>query len=197
VAGAQETQISAESKDNTRWETLIADLEKEIPKLMEEVKVPGRSIAVIKDGKLFWRRVFGVTDSVSKKPVDNETMFEAGSMGKPVFAYAVMKLCEKGVIGLDTPLTKYTPERFLEGDPRLDLITARHVLSHTSGFQNWADKKTLKIHFTPGHEFLYSGEGYSYLQSVVMHVTGQPIEQYMKAKLFVPFGNGFKRLRLE
>jgi CubicO group peptidase (beta-lactamase class C family) len=72
-------------------------------------------------------------------------------MSKPVFAYAVMKLCEKGVMDLDTPLTNYTPERFLEGDPRLDLITARRVLSHTTGFPNWRSEKTpLAIQFTPG-----------------------------------------------
>jgi CubicO group peptidase (beta-lactamase class C family) len=106
-----------------------------------------------------------------------------------VFAYAVMKLIEKGVIGLDTPLTRYSPKPFLEGDPRLALITARHVLSHTSGFQNWrSEEEPLKIHFTPGEKYLYSGEGYSYLQSVVSHVTGQPIEPYMRANLFVPFG---------
>lgn len=100
-----------------------------------------------------------------------------------------MKLCERGTISLDTPLTRYTSERFLEGDPRLDLITARHVLTHTSGFQNWrSDKEPLRIHFTPGEKYLYSGEGYSYLQSVVTHVTGQPIEAYMRANLFAPFG---------
>ena len=139
---------------------------------MEEHLLPGLSIAIIKDGKLGWRRGFGIKNSASKEPVDNATVFEAGSMGKPVFAYAVMKLCERGVINLDTPLTKYTSERFLEGDPRLELITARHVLSHTSGFQNWrSDKEPLKIHFTPGEKYLYSGEGYSYLQSVVTQVT--------------------------
>ena len=116
-------------------------------------------------------------------------MFEAASVSKTVFAYAVMKLCEKGVIGLDTPLTKYAPKPFLEGDSRLELITARHVLSHTSGFQNWrSDAEPLKIHFTPGEKFFYSGEGYSYLQSVVTHLTGQPIEPYLKANLFKPFG---------
>jgi CubicO group peptidase (beta-lactamase class C family) len=98
------------------------------------------------------------------------------SMSKPVFAYAVMKLCERGVLSLDAPLTKYTPERFLEGDPRLDLITARHVLSQTAGFQNWREEGDgqLKIYSTPGERFQYSGEGYSYLLSVVTHVTGQP-----------------------
>jgi len=189
VARAQGNQISAELKDGAHWGTRIADLERLIPKLMEEAIVPGLSIAIIKDAQLLWRRGFGVKDRASKEPVDNDTVFEAASVSKTVFAYAAMKLCEKGVIGLDTPLTKYTPKPFLEGDPRLELITARHVLSHTSGFQNWrSDKNPLKIHFTPGEKYLYSGEGYSYLQSVVTHLTGQPIEPYMKANLFVPFG---------
>ena len=189
VARTQGNQKSAESKDGISSSTLIADFEKQIPKLMEEAIVPGLSIALIKDAKLFWRRGFGVKDSASKEPVDNDTVFEAASVSKTVFAYAALKLCEKGVIGLDTPLTKYAPKPFLEGDPRLELITARHVLSHTSGFQNWrSDKEPLKIHFTPGERYQYSGEGYSYLQSVVTHLAGQPIEPYMKANLLVPFG---------
>jgi CubicO group peptidase (beta-lactamase class C family) len=201
------TQLFARPKDRTPWETLLADLEKQIPELMAETKTPGLSIAIIRDAKLLWRRGFGVRDSASKEPVDNDTVFEAASVSKTVFAYAVMKLCEKGVINLDTPLTKYTSERFLEGDPRLDLITARHVLSHTSGFQNWRSKKEpLKIHFTPGERFSYSGEGYSYLQSVVTHLTGKvnpkdcatfeaglkvcatDIDAYMKANVLVPLG---------
>jgi len=183
VARAQANQKSAELKNVAPSEILIADFERLIPKLMEEAIVPGLSIALIKDAKLFWRRGFGVKDSASKEPVDNDTVFEAASVSKTVFAYAVMKLCEKGVIGLDTSLTRYAPKPFLEGDPRLELITARHVLSHTSGFQNWrSDKELLKIHFTPGEKHMYSGEGYSYLQSVVTHMTGQPIEPYMKGQ---------------
>ncbi|HYV06272.1 MAG TPA: serine hydrolase, partial [Blastocatellia bacterium] len=188
LARAKGNQKSGELK-NRPSETLIADLERLIPKLMEEALVPGLSIVLIKDAKLFWRRGFGVKDSASKEPVDNETIFEAASVSKTVFAYAVMKLCERGVIGLDTPLTKYAPKPFLEGDARLELITARHVLCHTTGFQNWrSDKEPLKIHFTPGEKHMYSGEGYSYLQSVVTQVTGQPIEPYMKARLLSPFG---------
>jgi CubicO group peptidase (beta-lactamase class C family) len=174
---------------------------------MKEAKVPGLSIAIIKDAKLFWRRGFGVKDVTTNEPVDNDTVFEAASTSKPVFAYAVMRLCEKGVMNLDTPLTKYTPERFLQGDPRLDRITARHVLSHTSGFQNFRSKeKPLKIHFAPGKEWAYSGEGYSYLQSVVTRLTGKvnakdcakfeddlevcatDFDEYMKANILTPFG---------
>jgi CubicO group peptidase (beta-lactamase class C family) len=116
-------------------------------------------------------------------------VFGVASVSKTVFAYAVMQLCELGVLDLDTPLTKYAPERFLVGDPRLDLITARHCLSHSSGFQNWrSEEDPLRIQFTPGEKWSYSGEGYSYLQSVVTHLTGTDIAAYMQANILDPFG---------
>jgi CubicO group peptidase (beta-lactamase class C family) len=141
---------------------------------MAEARVPGVSIAVIHDGALVWRRGFGYRDGASKAPVDTATCFEAASMSKPVFAYVALKLCEAGVIGLDTPLSRYAPRPFLIGDPRLELITARHVLSHSSGFQNWRSREDpLKIHFAPGSQYKYSGEGYFYLQSVITHLLGK------------------------
>lgn len=189
VTQAQESNEAIQTNENPNWDALILDLEKQIPILLEEAKVPGLSIAIIKDAELFWRKGFGVKDNATKEPVDHDTIFEACSMSKPVFAYAVMKLCEKEILNLDTPLTKYTSERFLEGDTRLDLITARHVLSHTSGFQNWrTDDDPLKIQFTPGEKYSYSGEGYHYLQSVVTHLTGQQIEPFMNENVFVPMG---------
>lgn len=169
--------------------------------------MPGVSIALIKDAKLHWRGAFGVADRESGRPVDHETVFEAASVSKTVFAYAALKLCEDGVIGLDTPLTKYAARPFVEGDPRLNLITPRTVLSHTAGFQDWrSGKEPLKIHFTPGERYSYSGEGYFYLQSVVTQLKGKTnphdcsryeqdlevcatdIDAYMKANLLVPFG---------
>jgi CubicO group peptidase (beta-lactamase class C family) len=185
----------------------IVDLEKLIPKLLHETTVPGISIALVRGGKLFWSRAFGVRDTASKAPVEENSAFEAASVSKTVFAYAVMKLCERGILGLDTPLTKYGPKPFLEGDSRLDLITARHVLSHSAGFQDWrSTANPLKIHFKPGDGFLYSGEGYFYLQSVVSHMTGKvdpndcakfeadlevcgtDIDSFMKRNLLTPFG---------
>ncbi len=199
-------QLPALGQDKSEGK-LIVDLEHLIPKLMEEFVVPGASIAVIKDAKLFWRRGFGVIDSVTQAPVDNDTVFEAASVSKTVFAYVALKLCEKGVIGLDTPLTKYAPQPFLAGDARLELITARHVLSHTTGLQDFrSGSEPLKIHFTPGEKFLYSGEGYCYLQAVMSQVAGREnpkdcakyeadlevcatdINSYLKRNLLKPFG---------
>ena len=161
---------------------LIKDLEAEVSELMNAAQVPGVSIALVKDGALFWRRGFGVKDIRSKARVDDDTTFEAASTTKPVFAYAVMKLCERGVMDLDTPLIKYTPERIMD-DARLDRITARHVLSHTSGLPNWRSKQQpMAIAFNPGDEWRYSGEGYSYLQAVVTRLTGGRIDPMMCAK---------------
>jgi len=187
---------------------LIADLEQRLPAALAQAStVPGVSMALVADAKLLWRGAFGVKDFASKAPIENDTIFEAGSVSKTVFAYAVMQLCDRGVLNLDTPLTTYASDRFLKGDPRLDLITARHVLSHTSGFQNWRSKKDpLAIRFTPGERWDYSGEGYSYLQSVMTQLTGHvnrddckafedglkvcatDLDAYMKANLFLPFG---------
>jgi CubicO group peptidase (beta-lactamase class C family) len=186
---------------------LIADLEARIPSLLVAAHVPGLSIALIRNARVVWSHGFGLRDSVSKAaPVDPDTLFEAGSVSKTVFAYAVMKLHEKRVLDLDTPLTTYVTERWIKDDPRFDQITARHVLSHTSGLQNWrSTKDPLRVHFTPGSQWLYSGEGYSYLQLVVAHLTGRvstepcelfdgvrvcatEIDAYLKANLLRPFG---------
>ena len=179
----------AESPDTVSLGRLTAHLDDQVPRWMREGNVPGVSMAIIRDAKIAWRRAFGVTDAASTVKADDDTMFEAASMSKPVFAYVVMKLCGTGVMGLDTPLTRYTSNRFLEGDPRLDVITARHVLSHTSGFQNWrSEQQPLSIHFTPGEKYLYSGEGYNYLQTVVTSLLRQPFETYMRERLLIPFG---------
>jgi CubicO group peptidase (beta-lactamase class C family) len=209
---SRQESTTAASKDthapDANWLALIADLEKRLPTLLAQATtVPGVSMAVVADAKLQWRGAFGVKDFVSRAAVDHDTVFEAGSVSKTVFAYAVLKLCEKGVLSLDTPLTKYTSDRFLTGDARLDQITARHVLSHTTGFQNWRSKQEpLAIRFSPGERWDYSGEGYSYLQSVMTGLVGhvdpkhcKPFEDglkvcatdfdaYMKANLLVPFG---------
>ena len=155
------------------WETWIKAVETLIPKVMRETYVPGCSVVLIRDAKIYWRRGFGFRDAETRQPVDNGTVFEAASASKPVFAYVVIKLAEKEVIYLDAPLTKYTSQRYIANDPRLDLITARHVLMHATGFPNWRSADDpMAINFTPGSKFGYSGEGYSYLQSVVTQLTG-------------------------
>src|SRR5688500_841990 len=93
---------------STTLTALIADLEKQIPGWPEQANTPALCMALVDGGGLAWRGAFGVRDFVSRAPADHGTVFEAGSVSKTVFAYAAMKLCEKGTLPLDTPLTKYS-----------------------------------------------------------------------------------------
>ena len=172
----------------TLTEATVPQLERDIPELMKKAGVPGLAIAVIRAGKTTWLHGFGIKEERTGQPVTGGTVFEAASLSKPVFTYAVLKLVEQGKLGLDVPLTTYLPKPFIAGDERLRMITARIVLSHRTGFPNWPTDEGVLIYFTPGKRFSYSGEGYIYLQRVVEQITGKPLNQYMTEAVFTPLG---------
>jgi CubicO group peptidase (beta-lactamase class C family) len=68
----------------------IEKLQKDIPQLMKQADIPGMSVAMIRNGKLVWNNVYGVMDAETKKPVTSQTVFEAASLSKCVFAYGVL-----------------------------------------------------------------------------------------------------------
>lgn len=182
-AVARQTASALKKPDKA---TLVR-LDKSLPDLMAKGAVPGLSIALIRDRTTYWVRSFGVRDAKSGQPVTEETIFEAASLSKPVFAYGVLKLVDQGKLDLDTPLTRYLSPPYIEGDDRLEKITARYVLSHRTGFPNWrGDGNALTIRFMPGERFSYSGEGFVYLQKVVENVTGRALNDYMAEAVFVP-----------
>ncbi len=169
--------------------TTKARLEQAIPELMRKGAVPGLQIALIEKGKTSWLGDFGIKNSATKEPVTDNTIFEAASLSKAVFAYGVLKLMDQGKLDLDAPLTNHLPNPYIEGDDRLKLITARIVLSHRTGFPNWrGDGNALTIRFTPGSRFSYSGEGFVYLQKVVEQITGKPLNEYITEAVFAPLG---------
>lgn len=171
------------------------NLEQIIPQMMDSAGVQGLALAVIENGKLAWVKSFGVKNAETKAPVTEGTIFQAASLSKPVFAYAVLTLVEKGKLDLDKPLLDYIPvayfeENFLKrpvDDERLRRLTARMVLSHSTGFPNWRqDEKSLKLNFDPGAHFSYSGEGFVLLQKVIEHLTGKPIQEFVNERVFTP-----------
>ena len=167
----------------------IQRLERDVPELMRKADVPGLSIALIHDGKTYWAHGFGVKNAKTQEAVARDTVFEAASLSKPVFAYAMMKLVDEGKMDLDTPLTKYLPGTYeVKDDDRINQITARFVLSHRTGFRNWRNDQPLKIYFQPGDRFSYSGEGFVYLSKVVEKITGEPFNDFMSRMVFKPLG---------
>jgi CubicO group peptidase (beta-lactamase class C family) len=179
----------AQSKPVPINSTTEAKLSTDIPALMEKAGIPGLSIAVIRSGKTAWTESYGVRDEKTKKSVTADTMFNVGSLSKPVFAYAVLKLVDAGRLKLDEPLTPYLSKEFILDDPRFNQITPRIVLSHRTGFPNWpADGQPLVIHFTPGEKFSYSGAGMVLLSKAVEKITGKPLNDYMQEAVFGPLG---------
>jgi len=162
------------------------DVERVTRQLMRDGDVPGVAIVAIHNSRIAWHRSLGVANADTRQPLTDTSIFETASLTKPVFAYAVLKLVDAGVLSLDKPLYDYLPEPVVDND-RLKRITARMVLSHTTGFQNEVmPGQALRIHFEPGARFSYSGAGYLYLQRVLEHVTGKKLPELMRELVFDP-----------
>lgn len=171
------SQNKTEIKNYKGFDLPKDSLDSYLESRMEELKIPGLSIAVINDAKVVHHRTFGFAHLAEKLPATDKTIFEGASISKSVFAFFVMKYVEEGKLDLDKPLYEYLPYPDIAYDERYKKITARMrmVLSHRSGFPNWReneDDKKLKIKFEPDTDYLYSGEGYQYLAMVLKHIEG-------------------------
>ncbi|MBK8882640.1 MAG: serine hydrolase [Bacteroidales bacterium] len=162
-----------------------------IKQYQEYYEIPGVSLAIIKGGQVIYHKTYGVKNTFTKEPIDGSTLFEAASITKTVFAFAVNSLAEKGIIDLNKPLYQYLPFEEIAYDERYKLMTARHVLSHQTGLPNWAymnaDGK-LDLKFTPGTGYGYSGEGFEYLKRVVEKITGKPVGIVLEEEVIKPLG---------
>lgn len=183
--------VTSMPSDERAW--LPDALDRLVPELMVKHKVPGVSAVGIEHGRISWERQYGVCAAGEARPVDSQTVFEAASMSKPPFAYVALKLVERAQLDLDRPLVEYLDEPYLPDEPKHKLITARMVLTHTTGMPNWRkggwkSGETFSLLADPGTRFTYSGEGFLYLQRVAEHITGVPLEPWMRQKLLDPLG---------
>ena len=171
---------------NSSLEELSNTLNRTVPSLMERNDVVGLSIAVIRDGEVKISRSFGYSDLESKKAISEHTVYKAASLGKPIFAYVVVRLAQQGKINLDEPLVSYDAVGVINGDLRSQKITARMVLSHTSGLSNLGSQLEPEFLFSPGQGFEYSGHGYQYLQSVIEKITNKSLNELATELVFKP-----------
>jgi len=165
---------------------------------MDSLNMPGLSIAFINDDKIVYHSALGVKNIETQEKVDNFTIFDAGSLSKTVFSFFTMKMIDDGILDLDTPLYTYMEYPDIAYDERYKLITARMVLSHTSGFPNlrYLDKqgnydpnRKLTIEFLPGTKYQYSGEGYEYMANVIAYLKGvekNELQNLIKTAIFEP-----------
>lgn len=162
-------------------------LARDIPAILRESDVPGLSIAVVEKGQVVWTRAFGTVGDSAGSPLDPATIFEAASLSKPVFAYLVMRLADRGALDLDRPLHEILEYPRLAHDDRYQRITARIALSHGTGLPNWGGD-TLTLRFDPGTEYGYSGEGFVLLQKALERLTGRSLDDLARNEVFEPLG---------
>ena len=188
-------------------------LQLDLKKLMQLYNVPGLSVAVVDNFKIAWAKGYGVTESGSSTPVTVHTLFQAGSISKPVAATGTLYLVEHGRLSLDENVNlKLKSWQIPENDFTKDQkVTLRRLLSHSAGLtvhgfpgyevgkpiptlvqifngQPPANTAPIRVDFVPGTKFRYSGGGVTIEQQLVMDVTGKPFPQFMRETVLDKIG---------
>ncbi len=188
-------------------------LQVNLQKLMEVYKVPGLSVAVIDNFKIAWAKGYGVTEAGTTAPVTTKTLFQAGSISKPVAAAGALYLVEHGKLSLDEDVNRKltswkVPENEFTKDQK---VTLRRILSHSAGttvhgFPGYAidgpvptlvqifngekpaNTAAIRVDTVPGTVFRYSGGGVTIEQQLVMDVTGESFPQFMRKNVLDKIG---------
>jgi CubicO group peptidase (beta-lactamase class C family) len=171
---------------------------------------PGVSIAVVNNYKVEWARGFGVKEFGKQDPVTETTLFQAGSISKPIFALAVMRLVQDGKVDLDEDVNHYlTSWKVPPNGPWQPRVTLRQLLSHSAGltvhgFPGYlrseklptvleildgrppANTARIEVSILPGTQVRYSGGGITVAQQLVVDVVGQPFPKVMRALILDP-----------
>ena len=187
VSACAGSETESVAEDHSGVEGPTETLLDSIPEIMKAADVPGLQIAVLESGEIVATRAFGTTSTESGAPVTDATVFEAASLSKPVFAYAVLRMADRGEWDLDQPLWEILEYERLAHDERARQITSRQVLTHTTGLPNWGGTP-LQFNSDPGERWNYSGEGFVYLQRAVEKQTGLTLEEIGTREVFEPLG---------
>jgi CubicO group peptidase (beta-lactamase class C family) len=167
----------------------IGPIQKLLPEWMRAANVPGAALGFVENGRSPVYICEGVQDLHSGMPVTAQTVFEAASLSKPVFACAALQLAAEGMLDLDAPLPGDLAETLIPDEPRLKSLTPRRILSHSSGLPNWFQSdRPRALLFQPGERFGYSGEGYYALQKAVEKLSALNLEMLAHQRIFRPLG---------
>ena len=184
-----------------------------LQELMEKFKVPGLSVAVIDNFQVIWTKGYGVTGPDPAAPVTTKTLFQAGSISKPVAATAALYLVEQGKLALDENVNdKLKAWKVPDNEfTRTEKVTLRRLMSHTGGLtvhgfpgydigaslptlvqvlngEKPANTAPVRVDFVPGTKFRYSGGGITIEQLLMMDVSGKPFPTLLRETVFDKIG---------
>ena len=190
-----------------------APLRLNLSQLMQAYNVPGLSMAVIDHYQIIWAKAYGTIGTGSKTPVTTKTLFQAGSISKPVAATAALALVQKGTLSLDEDVnqklkTWKVPENEFTKDEK---VTLRRLMSHTAGLtvhgfpgydvdaplptlvqvlngEKPANTAPIRVDFVPGSQERYSGGGVTIEQLMMMDVTGKAFPDLLRESVLQKIG---------
>ena len=192
------------------------DLQATIAQVLDRWPSAGLAVAVIRNGELAWFHGHGLADIPARTPITEDTVFRIASITKTFTAIAVMQLWEQGLVDLDAPANDYLRTfRLAPTKSKLSPATVRHLLTHTAGVGYWrrlsdllqpgvgsgdragrsgaqplADyyRRGLPVEVEPGTKWAYSNHGFAALGQIVEDVSGQPLDRYLRERIFDPLG---------
>jgi CubicO group peptidase (beta-lactamase class C family) len=184
-----------------------------LPDLMEEFKVPALSIAVIDNFQIVWAKGYGVIAPDSKSPVTTKTLFQAGSISKPVAATAALHMVEHGKLALDENVnSKLKTWKVPDNEfTQTEKVTLRRLMSHTAGLtihgfpgydvdaplptivqilngEKPANTPSIRVDIVPGTKFRYSGGGVTIEQLLMSDVSGKPFPVLLRETVLDEIG---------
>ncbi len=190
-----------------------APLQFNLKQLMEALNVPGLSVAVIDDFKIAWTKTYGVTEAGTSTSVTANTLFQAGSISKPVAATGALYLVEHGKLSLDENVnqelkTWKVPDNEFTATQK---VTLRRLLDHSAGLtvhgfpgyaigeplptlvqifngEKPANTAPIRVDFVPGTKSRYSGGGITIEQQLILNATGKSFPQFMHETVLAPIG---------
>lgn len=164
----------------------------------------GAAVAVVKDGKVVFKKGYGTANLEYDIPISTKTIFNIASVSKQFTAFAVYLLEKQGKLSLEDDVRKYIPEIPDYGN----VVKIKHLLAHTSGIKDQASLVSLagwrsgdvvttenilrfisrqkELNFEPGTRFLYSNSGYTLLAEIVKRISGQSFAEFTKKNIFAP-----------
>ena len=181
---------------NTRSTSYSNDLDKIFDSVFKATE-PGGSVLIAKDGKIIYEKGFGVEDITTKKAIDNNTLFNVGSISKTFVAFGILQLAKENKLSIDDDIYKYFPD--FKDSSIAKKIKIHHLLTHSSGLpdirnvqsdsvfyltakdeENWAPiKKADSLEFQPGERFNYSNPAFNGLALIIEKVTGMKWQDYI------------------
>jgi CubicO group peptidase (beta-lactamase class C family) len=164
---------------------------------------PSVSVAIVENGRLAYAKALGKADIASNREAGVSTRYAIGSVSKQFTSTALLLLQEQGKLSLDDKVAKYFPEL-----TRANEITIRQLLSHTSGYEDYAPQDYLipdwtkpvtskqivnqwarkPLNYDPGTKWQYSNTGYVLAALIFEKVAGQPLVAFLREKIFDPLG---------